>query len=263
MTADIPTVCSGIGASLEADGYAIARRIFDETEIADTLAYYMETAERGIAIPGHWEPDLSPGATAERRFARFDMAHELADGIRRIVFHDRLKNLLRAIMGDEPVMIWNVFYYMPPGARGFPYHQDDYWNRVGPGTGITAWIALDDVDAENGALRVVPGTQNFPIQRPQAERTGYYLTDQGLPVPQGYQPRIVPVGRGDVLFFNGRLIHASARNDSRDRWRRALVAWYMPRSSHEVAVTSRVMDFEGRVLDYPTVPRAGDGPCKP
>lgn len=162
MTADIPPVCSGIGASLEADGYAIARRIFDATEIADTLAFYMGTAERGAAIPGHWEPDLTPGALAERRFARFDMAHEIADGIRRMVFHDRLKVILRAIMGDEPVMIWNVFYYMPPGARGFPYHQDDYWNRVGPGAGITAWIALDDVDAENGGVARGARHPEFP-----------------------------------------------------------------------------------------------------
>lgn len=262
MMTDIPAEFSRIGAAIKADGYAVARSVFDEAEIADTLRFYMETAEKATAVPGHWEPDLAPETSAERRFVRFDMAHEIADDIRRIVFHDRLRLLLRTIMADEPVMIWNVFYYMPPSARGFPYHQDDYWNRVSPGSGITAWIALDDADAENGALRVVPGTQDFEIQRPQADLTGYYITGQGLPVPQGYEPRIVPMDRGDVLFFNGRLIHASARNDSLERWRRALVAWYMPRSSDAVATTNRVMDFEGCPLDYPTVPRAGDGPSR-
>jgi ectoine hydroxylase-related dioxygenase (phytanoyl-CoA dioxygenase family) len=85
---------------------------------------------------------------------------------------------------------------------------------------ITAWIALDDVDATNGCLRYIDGSHKGPIL-------------PHLPVP-GEEHNLAPspelidlnkeslaiVGKGGVVFHHGTTLHTSHRNES-DRWRRA------------------------------------------
>ena len=53
---------------------------------------------------------------------------------------------------------WQVFCKPAGTGKSVPYHQDGpYWPIV-PLRACSAWIALDDADAANGALRVLPGT---------------------------------------------------------------------------------------------------------
>jgi ectoine hydroxylase-related dioxygenase (phytanoyl-CoA dioxygenase family) len=41
--------------------------------------------------------------------------------------------------------------------------------------------------------------------------------------------------RGDVLFFNGNLIHGSYRNKTKDRFRRAFICHYANESATKIA----------------------------
>ena len=48
----------------------------------------------------------------------------------------------------------------------------------------------------------------------------------------------------DVLFFNGSLIYGSYPNTSRDRFRRAFICHYLPRSSQAISSWFKpVLDF--------------------
>lgn len=39
------------------------------------------------------------------------------------------------------------------------WHQDaPYWPIVAPMTEVTAWVALDDADEDNGCMSMVPGS---------------------------------------------------------------------------------------------------------
>jgi ectoine hydroxylase-related dioxygenase (phytanoyl-CoA dioxygenase family) len=173
----------------------------------------------------------------------------------------RLHPFLKAFMEDEPVAVQSMFYFKPPKARGQDFHQDNFYLRVKPGTCIAAWIAIDDVDPENGGLMVAPGTQGMEVVCPEktSERSKFF-TDHHVPIPAGYEATPVVMKAGDVLFFNGSLIHGSYPNQSADRFRRSLIFHYVPASCVEVASGYRpLLDARGREVFRASA--QGGGPC--
>ena len=100
---------------------------------------------------------------------------------------------------------------------------------------LETWLALDDCDIENGCLQVVPGTQNLPILCTVQADTAQSFTDVTVPIPDGMQREPVLMKAGDVLFFNGQLVHGSFPNTSADRFWRALIGHYIVGEAQAVA----------------------------
>lgn len=127
-----------------------------------------------------------------------------------------------------------------------PWHQDQaYW---GGATKWSAWIALEDANAENGCLRVIPGSHRH--QRDHASvRDARGFTNR---VPddelEGETIIEVEMKQGDVLVFHDRLLHSSHPNRSgRERW--SFIPTYrnadVPDTS-TVWTASKPMDAPGR-----------------
>jgi ectoine hydroxylase-related dioxygenase (phytanoyl-CoA dioxygenase family) len=132
-----------------------------------------------------------------------------------------------------------MYYFKGPGARGQGLHQDNLFLACEPGTCYAAWIAVDDCDEENGAMVVVPGTGGWRLicdGFDQGEAvTEEFFIDASLRLPEGCEPKPALMKAGDVLFFNGSLVHGSYRNRSADRWRRSLIFHYAPQSCQRIA----------------------------
>ena len=64
---------------------------------------------------------------------------------------------------------------------------------------------------------------------------------------------------GDVLFFNGSVIHGSHPNASKTRFRRSLICHYLPSSSVEISQFYQVLDFNG--VQRSVAAATGGGPC--
>jgi ectoine hydroxylase-related dioxygenase (phytanoyl-CoA dioxygenase family) len=67
------------------------------------------------------------------------------------------------------------------------------------------------------------------------------------------------MARGDVLFFNGSVVHGSGPNKTTDRFRRAFICHYAGESAEKIARFYDVLRMDGTplVLDEST----GGGPC--
>lgn len=114
------------------------------------------------------------------------------------------------------------------GSR-FPWHQDfPYWYvRIGEEAHdiVTAVILLDDADAENGALRVLPGSHKkgpFPRDPNDPLRS---LADPAQ--VDDAQEVLLEAPAGSVVWFGSLLLHRSAPNLS-DRDRRAVLHSFQP-----------------------------------
>jgi ectoine hydroxylase-related dioxygenase (phytanoyl-CoA dioxygenase family) len=137
-----------------------------------------------------------------------------------------------------------MFYFKPPGARGQALHQDQTPLKVKPGTCMAAWMAIDRCDEENGCLQIVPGTHDLALVCPVEADTNESFTDRMVPLPAGMESVPVIMHPGDVLFFNGQVIHGSYPNRSQDRFRRALIGHYI------VAEAEKVGQFYHPVLRF-------------
>lgn len=216
------------------NGYLIVPQLFTPDEVASYIAHYMRLRAQGN-YPGDLAGVDANSADPLKKYPRMIHMHRWDEVSLKWLIDPRLNAYLTALTGREPYAVQTMLYFKPPGARGQALHQDQYYLRVQPGTCIAAWLALDDCDEENGCLQMVPGSQNWPVLCTTPADTTVSFTDVTVPLPEGTP--IVPaiMKAGDVLFFNGQIVHGSLPNRTSDRFRRALIGHYIEGQAEAVA----------------------------
>ncbi len=122
----------------------------------------------------------------------------------------------------------NIFYKPAAVGGATPWHQDNIWWHSNPPAMATIWIALDDVDDDNGAVRYVRGSHDrliehtLPVQDPQG------MTYNVLDPSRVPQDRVVSfaVPAGHAVMHHCLTIHGSPENRS-PRPRRAYTVHVM------------------------------------
>ena len=214
-------------------GYLILKQLFTPDEVEMLRAHFMEL--RQSDHPGDFSGVDLQSSDPLKRFPRMIHMHRWDETSLRWLLDARIGAALTALMEREPFAVQTMLYFKPPKARGQALHQDQFYLRVQPGTCIAAWMALDRCDQDNGCLQVVPGSQNWPLLCTVKADTTQSFTDVTVPIPEGTEVDSVVMDAGDVLFFNGQLVHGSGPNHSPDRFRRALIGHYIGGEAQEVA----------------------------
>ncbi len=129
-----------------------------------------------------------------------------------------------------------------------------------PGTCIAAWTAVDAADEENGGLMVVPRSNGLDIECPHEADPNVSFTTDEVTVPEGMPVIPVNMAAGDVLFFNGSIIHGSYPNQSADRFRRAFICHYTGASTSRIGKYYKpLFDAAGNEVDIES--NTDSGPC--
>jgi ectoine hydroxylase-related dioxygenase (phytanoyl-CoA dioxygenase family) len=243
----------------EEQGYLVVPRLFSSEEVAALREHYMRLRERGT-YPGDFAGVDPTSADPLKRFPRMIHMHRWDDVSLRWMIDARLNACLTQLLGVEPFAVQTMLYFKPPGARGQALHQDQYYLCTEPGTCMAAWLTLDDADEENGCMQVVPGSHRLPVLCTEAADIRVSFTDIQVPVPDSVPVAPVPMKAGDVLFFNGSLIHGSYPNTSKDRFRRALIGHYVTGEARKVAQFYHpALRMDGAPVDLEVSERGG--PC--
>jgi phytanoyl-CoA hydroxylase len=245
--------------SFDEHGYLVARSLFDAQETAFLRDHFTRLREAG-SYPGD-VVGVEPGSHDPlKRYPRMIHMHRWDAVGHDWLLEPRLAHSLSSLLGGlEPFAVQTMLYFKPPGARGQAVHQDQYYLRVEPGTCIAAWMALDSCDVENGCIEVVPRSHEWPVLCTIGADTSESFTDITVPLPDGTEPVPVLMKPGDVLFFNGSLVHGSKPNRS-DRFRRALIGHYIEGDARQVARWYHpVLRMDGREVELES--GSGGGPC--
>src|SRR6266536_3695739 len=240
-------------------GYIVARGLFDAVETAFWRDHFMRLREAG-AYPGD-VVGIEPGSDDPlKKYPRMIHMHRWDAVALDWLLEPRLAHSLTSLLGGmEPFAVQTMLYFKPPGARGQAVHQDQYYLRVKPGTCIAAWMALDPCDGDNGCLQVLPGSQDWPVLCTIDADTSRSFTDVTVPLPYGAELVPVLMEPGDVLFFNGSLVHGSKPNRSA-RFRRALIGHYIRGEARECALWYYpALRMDGSTVELE--PSVGGGAC--
>lgn len=246
-------------AAYRTQGFHVSRGLFTADEVAECKRYFDDFAERGEAVPGQWEP--RPGDDPLARYPRVIHPHRFDEGSRRRLIDPRLRAMLRTLIADEPLAVQTMFYYKPPGSRGQAFHQDNFYLKVKPHTCIAAWIAIDPSTPDNGGLQVVPGTHDVDVACPEYADSAESFTRDFVKPPEEREPVKLHLDPGDVLFFNGSVIHGSGPNRTADTWRRSFICHYMPAAATHIGkyYLPHAIDFDGNPIDRSS--NEDGGPC--
>jgi ectoine hydroxylase-related dioxygenase (phytanoyl-CoA dioxygenase family) len=185
--------------------------------------------------------------------------HEISPLARAFLLDARLGAVLEALLGEEVLAAQSMFYFKPPGARGQALHQDNFYLRAEPGTCVAAWVACEVIDRDNGGLEVVPGTHRMDLFCPEEADEELSFAREYVPPPPGLRAVPVDLAPGDVLFFNGSLVHGSRPNRSADRFRRSFIGHYVGRSTRRIGGYYRTLSMSGESVPLPE--SEGAGPC--
>lgn len=236
------------------NGYLLISNLFSAAEVDTWRHHYMKMRAKDLS-------DVDP--TSEdplKRYPRMLQMHRWDEVSLKWLLDPRLRRCMRDLLGVDPYAVQTMIYFKPPGARGQALHQDQYYLRAQPGTCLAAWMAIDRCDGENGCMQVVPESYEAPVLCTQKADTSLSFTDVTVPVPEAMS--IVPIimEPGDVLFFNGSLIHGSYPNKSRDRFRRALIGHYVTGDAKKVSEYYHpVLRMDGTIVEMEASQRGG--PC--
>lgn len=148
-----------------------------------------------------------------------------------VVTHPRVVDAVESILGPD-VMVWDAKLFPKP-ARSTAFvswHQDATYMPMGPLENIvTAWIALSDSTAENGAMQFLPGTHidgQKAHHQTFAERN---LLSYGQEIEVEIDPaKVVDVtlAPGEMSLHHMHLVHGSPPNPS-DRPRLGISVNYL------------------------------------
>jgi ectoine hydroxylase-related dioxygenase (phytanoyl-CoA dioxygenase family) len=127
----------------------------------------------------------------------------------------RLIEPLKQIMPDGVMFMSDKFVFKSGTHRfGSPWHCDiAYWRNTRPKLSI--WIPLDDVTAQNGALKVIPGGHKREWQHGASEgaETNGEFNNVISSLPEDVPEQIVcEMPAGSLLIFSDMLPHASMPN---------------------------------------------------
>ena len=242
-------------------GYLVLRGLFTSHEVQELIDTFMDIHASGN-VPGYFEPASPEEANGDilKLYPRIIHPHRFNNVALRYLLDARLAVLLEDLFGEEPLAAQSMLYFKPAGARGQALHQDNFYLKVEPGTCLAAWIALDPADRENGGLEVVPGTHKMDIFCPEEADETLSFTRDFVPIPPGLAAVPVDLAPGDVLFFNGSLVHGSQPNRTANRFRRSFICHYIGRSSERMSLWYRpILTMQGEVVEV--AENSGGGPC--
>jgi len=237
MTTPLHTLTPEQLQSWEENGFLLVSGIFSSEEVADLRDHFMDIQREAQHPDSPLREKYAPLSPAEsggdvlKEFPRVMHPHNFDELSMQRMLDVRLENVLRDLFGEEPLAAQSMFYYKPMGARGQALHQDNFYLNVRPGTCIAAWLAVDDADEENGGMSVVPGSHKLGVRCPGMADMERSFTTEQVAIPEGHQAVPANMKAGDVLFFNGSMIHGSTPNSSKDRFRRAFICHYVGNST--------------------------------
>jgi ectoine hydroxylase-related dioxygenase (phytanoyl-CoA dioxygenase family) len=210
-------------------GHLTVPGVFAPPEMDRASADIHEWGESFLAglAPGQRRWYVDAGVTSREVLRKLDNPVFHRPVLRALATDPRLVGLVEDLIGAGLTILFSQIFFKPPHGGGpKPVHQDNFY--FGPRDReaiVTAWIALDDADLENGCMSFGEGTHAgavFAHVAPPGEPFN-------LRVPPEVAARVAmspaPVPKGGVSFHHGTIFHQSADNNS-SRWRRACAIHY-------------------------------------
>ena len=129
---------------------------------------------------------------------------------------------------------------------------------IEPLRACTVWMALDVSVLENGALRVIPGTQHelldHEVRSDEEAAISVVIPDKTLGAERLSRAQTLTLARGEMSIHDAMLVHGSGVNRSTSR-RAGVAMHYMPASCHFRRDVRTFADREGGLtLDFSTRP---------
>ena len=188
-------------------GYIFPLDVFSDDEIAVHRAYFDDLMERAT----------------ELGWSNYDMKswHQYCAGIYDMGTDSRILDYVQDLLG-ETVILWATHFFnkIPGDLKRVSWHQDAPFWHLSPSKVVTVWLAIDDTDIENGAMKFVPQSHlHGKIDYMESAAEEHNVLD--LTVHEVHQygndPISIELKAGQISLHSDLLLHSSEPNHSNRR----------------------------------------------
>ena len=137
-----------------------------------------------------------------------------------LVHHPAILDTVEDILGPDILLFHAQWFIKEPNTPNFvSLHQDSaYWGLDKP-EGLSAWIAFEDSDDENGCMQVIPDTHTMLLEHvDKIEPTNMLWRGQTVASALD-EGKIVNMAleAGEMSLHHARIVHGSGPNHSNRR----------------------------------------------
>lgn len=163
---------------------------------------------------------------------RIQDAWKRVDEARQLAVHTTVTTVLRELLGRKPLPFQTLNF---PVATGQAAHSDDIHFSSDPGGYMMGvWVALEDMDENNGPLFYYPGSHLLPVYSMQdfnlkagIDQYPAYEAGIGRIIQENnLSPELGLVKKGEALIWHANLLHGGASVKDRNRTRHSQVTHY-------------------------------------
>jgi ectoine hydroxylase-related dioxygenase (phytanoyl-CoA dioxygenase family) len=213
------------------NGYLPYTKILSDDEVELYRREYdreFERAETG----GQWR-NLSADVDAsydQQRAHKAQMLQIMGMGernihYRKLIYDARILDVVEDLIGPNVMLFHDQALFKPAHHGGeVTWHQDNAYWKCRPANLVSCWLTLDDADASNGAMQVIPGSHLTPVWH-EKKREKDVLFDLEDQIDKG-KAVTVPLPAGACMFHHCQTLHHTDPNTT-PRQRRAFAIHMM------------------------------------
>jgi ectoine hydroxylase-related dioxygenase (phytanoyl-CoA dioxygenase family) len=236
--------------AFERDGFLVFDPGLDadlvEAALAHTTGLYLNEGD---------PPDSSGERVVYRDARRLQDAWRISAAVKEIATAPVVLDTLRALYGRTPLPFQTLNFRV--GSEQKPHSDTIHFNAMPSGFMCGVWVALEDIDLDNGPVVYFPGSHRLPeltmadvlgaagegpglarhwldrlgrrSRLPPADPGDYLLYEERTAEvirASGIEPRYATIRKGQAFLWSANLIHGGSPQTDRGRTRHSQVTHY-------------------------------------
>ncbi len=189
------------------DGFIFPLDVYSSSEAQANRDYFGQLMEKAAAA-GHNSYSINGW-------------HRSCAAIHDMITNGRILDYVQDLLGENLVCWGSHFFNKTAGDdKQVSWHQDaSYWPLT-PSKTVTVWLAIDDVDTENGGMEVLPGSHlhgQIPFERSDSKENNVLNQTVHNAESYGRSPVLFAMKAGQMSLHTDLLLHGSQPNHSQRR----------------------------------------------
>jgi Phytanoyl-CoA dioxygenase (PhyH) len=163
---------------------------------------------------------------------RVQDAWRVRDGVRALATAPKVLDLLEGLFGRKPLPFQTLNFLK--GTQQAPHSDALHFSTKPEGFMAGVWVALEDMDMDNGPLVFYPGSHRLPevtmeelgFEAKKKEYSHYEEYVQKLIEREGFESRYGTIAKGQAIVWASNLLHGGSHQNVRERSRHSQVTHY-------------------------------------
>jgi ectoine hydroxylase-related dioxygenase (phytanoyl-CoA dioxygenase family) len=215
-------VSAHVREKYDRDGYVILDDVVPESVL------------NGIVddLKDQYTPDVRMVDKVLHTPTRVQDAWHISENVRALARSPKVLALLEDLYGRRPLPFQTLNFQV--GTQQATHSDALHFNSKPPGYMCGVWVALEDIDMDNGPLVYYPGAHKLPeltmqeigAEPKESEYHKYERHIEEVIERDGLKPEYAAIGKGQALVWSSNLLHGGAPQRDMSRTRLSQVTHY-------------------------------------